>query len=85
MAQDRVVFVNGEKRELLVEAHQVFGNKPDDKGDSYTFRNGSIVRAVVRKTRFSTSSKSTMPSDDSTHGPDDRPHELSSEVGNKDN
>ena len=47
----RVVFANGEKRELIIKAHMVTGNNPDDKGDSYTFRNGSIVRAVVPKSQ----------------------------------
>ena len=45
----RIVFVNGEKRELTVEAHKVSGNQPSEKGDSYTFSNGSNVVAVVPK------------------------------------
>ena len=47
----RVVFVNGEKRELEVEAHKVVGNRPEDKGDSYTFESGSRAVAVVPKSQ----------------------------------
>ena len=47
----RIVFVNGEKRELEVEAYKIVGNNPDDKGDSYTFKSGNRSIAVVPKSQ----------------------------------
>ena len=49
MPKYRVVFVNGEKRELIVDAFVIRGNDQDDKGDTYTFKTGSTVVAVVPK------------------------------------
>ena len=49
MPEYRVVFVNGEKRELTVGAHKITGNDADDRGNSYTFHSGSTVIAVIPK------------------------------------
>ena len=35
----RIVFRDKERDPVQISAYQVMGNKPTDKGDSYTFRN----------------------------------------------
>ena len=45
----RIVFV-GEKAPLQICAFQVRGNQPEDKGDSYTFRNSpNEIIAIIPK------------------------------------
>ena len=41
--------MNGEKRELIVKAMGIRGNRETDKGDSYTFSAGARVVAVIPK------------------------------------
>ena len=47
----RIVFKNGEKQVLEVEATHVDGARSSDKGDSYTLRNGTRTVAIAPKAR----------------------------------